>query len=150
MRLPLQHTSMGGAFKANGYRTGYHGKWHFGNAEGLGSSLDHGFDVSIGASHLGAVQSHFYPYTNPNTYKQNPPPPIPERPDGTYMADQLTDETIGTIWKFKNDLFLVVLAHYAVHGPLGALEDLVGPYAEKRKLLRNGWRTRKATNTARE
>jgi len=135
MRLPLQVTSMGDAFKLNGYRTGYHGKWHFGNAEGRGSPRDHGFEISIGASNLGAVQSHFYPYTNPNAHKQNPPPPMPERSDGTYMADQLTDEAIGTIKTFKNDPFLVVLAHYAMHAPIEAPEDLVGPYTKKRRLL---------------
>jgi len=136
MRLPLERTSMGGAFKLNGYRTGYHGKWHFGDASGRGSPLDHGFEVSIGATHKGSVQSHFAPYTNPDHIKQVPPPPMSEpRPDGTYMADHLTDETIGTIKKFKNDPFLVVLAHYAVHTPIEAPEDLVDPYEKKRNLL---------------
>jgi len=137
MRLPLQATSMGDAFKVNGYRTGYHGKWHFGDAQGLGSPNDQGFDVSIGATHKGAVQTHFYPYVNSeHVSKQNAPPPMSWRPDGTYMADHLTDETIGTIQKFKDDPFFVVLAHYAVHGPIEAPKDLVQPYNKKHKALK--------------
>lgn len=137
MMLPLQLTTLGDAFRLNGYRTGYHGKWHLGDEEGRGSPLEHGFEISIGATHKGAVQTHFYPYVdNKKINKTQPAPPMSERANGTYIADHLTDETISTIKKFKNDPFFVVMSHYAVHTPIEAPKKLVWPYRKKRARLK--------------
>merc|ERR1712032_291618 len=63
-KFPVSNfTSLGEAFQQEGYRTGYIGKWHLGNTlEHKGTPLNHGFDISIGASDAGGVKSHFYPF----------------------------------------------------------------------------------------
>mmetsp|Transcript_39937 Transcript_39937/g.93743 ORF Transcript_39937/g.93743 Transcript_39937/m.93743 type:complete len:534 (-) Transcript_39937:183-1784(-) len=134
--LPLQVTSLGEAFREEGYRTAYLGKWHLGKDVSNGTPLYHGFDISIGANELGAPASYFYPYTNANHHKDKTvPPDMSDRKIGTYLTDHLTDETIGVLEKLKNDPFFIVLSHYAVHEPLEAPERLSKVFDLKRSKL---------------
>jgi arylsulfatase A-like enzyme len=122
--LPLEETTLGDAFKAAGYATGYVGKWHLGNAPY--SPEAQGFDFNRGGCQMGAPRTYFDPYKIPN---------LPDRKPGEYLTDRLADEACGFIEAQKDGPFLLVFAHYAVHIPLQAKAQDVALYEKKRSTL---------------
>jgi arylsulfatase A len=116
--LPLEIVTPAEAVRTQGYVTGYFGKWHLG---GPAFEPDNqGYDVS-----LVSRGRHFAPrfQTNPET----------EVPDGTYLADFLTDRTIEFIQEHRDRPFFAMLSHYVVHIPLEAKEQMIQKYREKPK-----------------
>ncbi len=118
--LPSGETILAEALKEAGYKTCYIGKWHLGG-EGHWPE-DHGFDINIGGWTAGSPGSYFPPYNNPK---------LPDGPDGEYLTDRLTDEAIGFLDSHDGGPFALFLAHYAVHVPLQAREDIVEKYRQK-------------------
>ncbi len=53
--------------------------------------------------------------------------------EGEYLADRLTDEAIKFIQENQEDPFFLYLAHYAVHTPIEAKEELVRKYIDAEK-----------------
>lgn len=133
--LPLREVTFGEAFKSAGYRTAYLGKWHLGKDGG--APEDQGFEISIGAGHIGAPQSYFAPYLSKKGAHgvAGAPPNMEPGANGTYLTDKLTDEAIGCLDRFKSDPFLLVLSHYAVHTPLEAPEAETASYRKKASAL---------------
>ena len=102
------------ALKGAGYRTGMFGKWHLGK-----DPKSQGFDVAVEYGQL-TRSGHLLP-------------------DGTYLADALTDRTIRFIGESRDQPWCAYLAHFGVHTPLQPRADLLPKYEAKKpgKLHRN-------------
>ena len=74
---------------------------------------DNGFDVNIGGFEKGSPMGGYYsPYKNPK---------LSDGPEGEYLTDRLTDESIRLINKHnKNQPFALFLSFYNVHTPIQA------------------------------
>jgi arylsulfatase A-like enzyme len=123
--LPLEEMTLAEVFKQADYNTFYAGKWHLGS-EGFFPE-DQGFDINIGGHHRGSPPGGYYtPYNNPK---------MSDGPDGEYLTDRLTDETIQFIRKNKDKPFFTYLAYYTVHTPIQPNKKYVGQFEEKRLTL---------------
>jgi len=127
--LPGEETTLAEALRESGYRTFYAGKWHLG---GSGSyPKHHGFDVDIGAVRAGYTRSYFSPYRNPR---------LEDGPDGEYLPERLTQETVDFIDAHREEPFFAFLSFYLVHRPLDAPPELVEKYTEKAQSAEeNAW-----------
>lgn len=110
-QLPLQERTVAEVLKDAGYRTFFAGKWHLGGEGYL--PRDQGFDSSIGGGSMGQPPKGYYsPYQNPQ---------LPDGPDGEYLTDRLTDETIRFLEAAgPNPPFFAFLSYYTVHTPIQA------------------------------
>lgn len=96
------------ALQAAGYKTGMFGKWHLGT-----SPKQQGFDVAVDHRKLPGFRGHL-------------------GPNGTYLADVLSDRTIEFIRGNRDAPWCAYLAHFAVHTPLQAKKELLGKYQAKK------------------
>lgn len=123
MGLPIEERTMADYLKAEGYRTGYFGKWHLGGADRF-HPTKRGFDEFFGFR--GGARSYF-PYTHSS------PPEDHSRKlergfgdfsehDG-YLTDILADETVAFLDRNKEGPFFLILAFNAVHTPMHALKS---------------------------
>ena len=141
--LPLDQLTYANVFKDNGYSTFFAGKWHEG-PKGFWPQ-DHGFEINKGGCSLGALATHFWPYTVPGKPVKTggkedhntAPYGLEEGKPGEYISDRLTDETIKFLKDHKKDSpdkpFFIELAHYLVHEPLEGKPTLVKHFEEKLK-----------------
>lgn len=127
-QLPLDETTIGEAFQAAGYATGYVGKWHLGAELHLPESQ--GFDFNFAVNHAGQPGSYFPPYANPD-WAVTDVPDLAGDPDDAYLTDRLTDASLDFITDHREGPFFLVLSHYAVHTPLQAPAAAVQRYAAK-------------------
>ena len=105
--LPLAEVTMAEAFKTAGYSTFFAGKWHLGGDGYLPE--DQGFDVNIGGHRWGVPPGgYFSPYGNSK---------LRDGPEGEFLTDRLTDESLKFLDAHKNMPFLLFLSYYTVHGP---------------------------------
>jgi arylsulfatase A-like enzyme len=129
---PQRDVTFGQPFQAAGYSTFYCGKWHLGEDASHPSQV--GFTTTVAAGAAGATRSHFAPYTKSRSGGQGEKELIvglDEAPEGEYLTDRLTEETINFIKAQQPDQpFLAVLAHYAVHTPIEAKPHLTKPYQQ--------------------
>ncbi len=129
--LPPSTVTFAERLREAGYRTGYIGKWHLGK-DASGAPDAQGFAVSLFAGPNGAPGSYFQPYENRKAGAWITSFPEYERgEDGDYLTDRLTDEAIGFIEEGGDQPFLLVLAHYAVHTPIQAPDELSEKYRGK-------------------
>lgn len=131
---PGRDTTFGAAFKEAGYATFYCGKWHLG--EGASNPDKVGYDTIVAAGAAGATRSHFAPYTKSQKEgggheEKDAIVGLDDAPEGEYLTDRLTDETIRFIQAHKEKPFCAVLAHYAVHTPIEAKKHLTKRYQTK-------------------
>ncbi|MHC4147672.1 MAG: sulfatase-like hydrolase/transferase [Planctomycetota bacterium] len=120
-RLALKEVTMAEAFKQAGYITFFAGKWHLGG-EGYFPE-DQGFDINKGGHHRGSPPGgYFSPYKNPK---------LTSGPDGEYLTDRLTDESVKFLDTVGGKPFLLFLSHYAVHTPLQSKKELQQKYKAK-------------------
>ncbi|TWU03344.1 sulfatase [Neorhodopirellula pilleata] len=124
--LPLSEVSFGEALKEYGYETCYIGKWHLGH-EG-GDPGAQGFDTVIHSGSAGATGSFFHPFSVEKGHSVENPIASQE---GDYLVDRMTDEAVKYIDSAKAKPFLMVMAHYAVHTPIEAPEDITKKYSKK-------------------
>lgn len=124
------------AFKEEGYKTYFAGKWHLGHGENEYPDA-RGFDINIGGCDYGSPHSYFFPYHKEGSH---PMPNLEKGVEGEYMTDRLTDETIGFIRRHtKNNSeqpFFAFLSHYGVHTPLQGKADKIKKYEAKLKELK--------------
>ena len=138
---PEQYT-LAEALRDAGYRTGHFGKWHLGLTEPHWPEAQ-GFEVAFHSEpSAGPPGEYFSPYRvfppgvekpklieGRSTYTGT----ITDGPDGEYITDRLTDESICFIRDSKTagKPFFLNLWHYAVHGPWGHKESYTESFAEK-------------------
>ena len=122
-------TTMGEAFRTNGYGTFFAGKWHLGKTEKDWPHY-HGFDVNKGGCDAGAPGSYFFPYGN-EKFNSTSLFGLEEGKEGEYLTDRLTDEAIAYIRANKDRPFFAYVSHYAVHTPFQAKEDRIKYYEQK-------------------
>lgn len=123
--LSLEEITIAEELKRADYRTFFAGKWHLGG-EGHYPEAQ-GFDINIAGTEFGWPRGgYFSPYDNRK---------INDGPDGEYLTDRLTDETINFIRENQKDHFLAFLSYYSVHNPLEAKEDVIRKYERKQQAL---------------
>ena len=133
-QLPLEETTIAEKLKANGYKTFYSGKWHLGS-EGFYPEQN-GFDINIGGFEKGSpIGGYYSPWKNPK---------LTNGPDGEYLTDRLTSESISFIENHdKNEPFVLFLSFYNVHTPIQPNIKHVDYFKNKLKSIKdNKVRTR--------
>jgi arylsulfatase A len=119
--LPYDISTLPGILKENGYQTAIFGKWHLG--EDSASTQRQGFDLHLPRWNKGWPNgTYFSPYHMEG---------LEGGPDGEYLTDRLTDETLKYIDEHKDGPFFIYLAHFAVHDPIMGRPDLVEKYSQK-------------------
>lgn len=130
--LNAEQITMAEAFKQNGYRTFFAGKWHIGKTPEAYPEA-HGFDVNKGGCFWGQPGGPLTKYGNEAGggfyFSPYGCPTLEEGPEGEYITDRLTDETVAFIEdhqrKHPGKPFLAYLSHYGVHTPYeGKKEDV--------------------------
>lgn len=119
--LALEEITIAEKLKEKGYKTAFVGKWHLGD-EGFYPE-DQGFDINIGGHDKGSPPGGYYsPYNNPK---------LKDGPEGEYLTDRLTDESIKFVTENRDVPFLLYLSFYTVHTPIQAAKKHIGKYTEK-------------------
>lgn len=125
--LPLKEVTIAEVLKQNGYTTFFAGKWHLGDKGFL--PQDQGFDKNIGGGHMGQPPGGYYsPYENKY---------LPDGPDGEYLTDRLTNESIKFIDTINDNPFFLFLTYYTVHTPIQANKRHIDKFKQKLKTLDN-------------
>lgn len=114
-QLPLDRVTIANSIKGAGYATAMFGKWHLGNSDDYHPSK-RGFDEAIESS-----GRHFDFTTDPKV----------DVPEGTYLADFLTDRAEDFIRRKKDGPFFLYLPHFGVHSPYQAKPDLIAKFKDK-------------------
>ena len=123
--LALEEFTLAEKLKEKGYKTCFIGKWHLGG-EGFYPE-DQGFDINIGGMDKGSPPGGYYsPYNNPK---------LKDGPDGEYLTDRLTNESISFIEENLKEPFLLYLSFYTVHTPIQASEKHVEKFRQKRNMM---------------
>jgi arylsulfatase A-like enzyme len=133
--LPLEEMTLAEVLQDNGYKTFFAGKWHLGSDGNFPE--DQGFEINKGGHHAGSPPGGYYsPYKNPK---------LPDGPEGEYLTDRLTNESLGFLDTIDEDPFFLFLAYYTVHTPiqpnkqyiekfetkLTAKANIINPYKEE-------------------
>ena len=120
--LPSECETFMEVLAAHNYRGASIGKWHVGQ-DPLNGPRAQGFHLNVGGNHAGfPIKGYFPPYGNPD---------LPDGPTGEYLTERLTDEAVSFLDANQNNAFMLHLAHFGVHDPLQAREDLVDKYRQK-------------------
>ena len=115
--------------KTKGYATGFIGKWHLG-PKGYWPE-DQGFDFNLGGNSYGHPPDYFDPY--PPNHQRTTFPNLEPRLHGEYLTDREADEAVSFIRRNRDRPFFLMVAHYAVHSPIQAKDDLISKYEGKPK-----------------
>ncbi len=123
--LALEEITLAEKLREKDYKTCFVGKWHLGD-EGFFPE-NQGFDINIGGHEKGSPPGGYYsPYKNPK---------LADGPEGEYLTDRLTDESIKFIKENQKDPFFLYLAFYTVHTPIQASNTHIEKYEAKREWL---------------
>ena len=124
-QLPLEEVTVAEILKEEGYKTFFAGKWHLGDEGKL--PTDQGFDTNIGGAHYGQPPGGYYsPYKNEK---------LEDGPDGEYLTDRLTNESMKFIEENKDNPFYLHLSFYTVHTPIQANKEYIDKFEQKRQQL---------------
>lgn len=117
--LPLEEVTLAEALKPAGYISASIGKWHLGGPGYLPEQQ--GFDLNRGGTETGSPPGGYFKFKTPTLSAPD---------DHEYLTDRLTDEALAFLTQNREQPFFLYLAHYAVHIPLQAKPELVGPYRQ--------------------
>ena len=133
--LALEEITLAEKLKENGYTTCFVGKWHLGHEETHWPEFQ-GFDINIGGWEAGQPRivpgvsnGYFSPYGNPR---------LTDGPEGEYLTDRLTSESLQFLGENKDKPFLLYLSYYTVHTPIQAAAKHIDKFTEKRRTLNLG------------
>ncbi|MAT09678.1 MAG: hypothetical protein CMM02_01610 [Rhodopirellula sp.] len=133
---PAQYT-LPRAFQANGYTTGFIGKWHltgykYHDSEFEVRPTDVGFDTEIGGEIKGVGNgANFWPYVFRDQpvrwldFKEN------KLGNKEYLVDRMNQEAVEFIERNKEKPFFLYLSHYSTHSILNGRADKVKKYIAK-------------------
>lgn len=121
-QVGLEEVTIAEALKDGGYTTFFAGKWHLGQ-DSVYWPEHQGFDMNVGGHHRGSPPGgYFSPYENPR---------LENGPEGEYLTDRLTDESVNFLDTIGSRPFLLYLSFYTVHNPMQGKDSLVAKYREK-------------------
>ncbi|MGB4708073.1 MAG: sulfatase [Fuerstiella sp.] len=122
--LALEEVTIAEVLKNNGYRTFFAGKWHLGGDGFL--PTDQGFDFNFGGHEKGSPPGGYYsPFKNPQ---------LPDKEDGEYLTERLTDESINFLeTRTQSEPFLLYLSYYNVHTPIQPYNKRIEHFRTKAK-----------------
>ena len=128
--LPLEEFTLAEAFKEQGYKTFFAGKWHLGETDSHWP-LAQGYDQNKGGNHRGSPtfpegKGYYAPYNNPT---------LENGPTGEYLTDRLTEESLLFIEAQKEGPFFLFLSYYSVHTPIQGCLAYDSLYVEKKNRL---------------
>ena len=114
--LPLEEVTVAEILKGEGYNTFFAGKWHLGNDGFL--PTNQGFDTNMGRHHYGRLSGggYYTPYNNVM---------LEDAPEGEFLTDRLTNESLKFIEDNKDNPFYLHLSFYTVHTPLEAHKEYI-------------------------
>jgi arylsulfatase A len=124
--MELEELTIAEALESAGYKSCHIGKWHLGADDWYPEKQ--GFDFNIGGCDFGQPPSYFDPYFREG---QGQIPTLSPRREGEYLTDREADEAVSFIRRHKDKPFFLYMAHYAVHTPIQAKENLTAKYREK-------------------
>ena len=116
------------------YKTGYIGKWHLGDDDWYPE--EQGYLANRGGCDYAQPPSYFDPFNQPNHRHpmiQAGIPGLPGREPGQYLTHREADEAVALIEEWKDEAFFLQVAHYAVHTPIQAIEEVAAKYAREDK-----------------
>ena len=113
--LPLKKITLADSLKSNGYKTALFGKWHLGQ-QGEHHPSKRGFDEA-----LVSMGKHYDFVTIPKV----------AYPQGTYLADFLTNKAVNFINQNKEKPFFLCVHHFGVHSPYEAKKELIERFQKK-------------------
>lgn len=139
--LPLEEFTIAEAFKKNGYATGFFGKWHLGY-ENRHWASHQGFDVAKGGMDSPHAWKLCWPNREAPTAKTWPNKHVrffspyhmthlENGPEGEYLTERLTNETISFIELNKDRPFFAYLSFHTVHTPLQPKPEKIEKYRKK-------------------
>lgn len=112
---------------AEKYKTFFAGKWHLGD-EGFFPE-NQGFQINLGGHHRGSPPGGYYvPYENPR---------LTDGPEGEYLTDRLTDESIRFLKEAKEEPFFLFLSFYTVHTPIQPNRKYLEKFQQKLKSVKD-------------
>lgn len=124
--LPLAEETLAETFAANDYQTFFAGKWHLGETAKYWPE-NQGFAENKGGHHKGSPPGGYYsPYKNPR---------LNNGPEGEYLTDRLTGESIEFIKNNREQPFFLYLAFYTVHTPIQGCNRYDDFYQKKKQEL---------------
>ena len=115
VELPLKKITLADSLKSNGYKTALFGKWHLGQ-QGEHHPSKRGFDEAIVS-----MGKHYDFVTIPKV----------GYPQGTYLADFLTNKAVNFINQNKEKPFFLCVHHFGVHSPYEAKKELIERFQKK-------------------
>ena len=119
--IPDDNITIAEAFKQNGYKTFFAGKWHLGDEPYTPER--NGFDINHGGWEVGGPKGGYYaPWRNPKLdYKY----------EGENLTKRLAFETANFMSENKDEPFFAFLSFYAVHGPIQTTQAKWNKYRNK-------------------
>lgn len=117
--LPLGETTIAEALRPHGYRTAAIGKWHLGG-DGF-MPTDQGFDRNVGGNFRGSPPKYFGPLELPGLTLE----------PGEFLTQRLTIEGSRFIAENPSKPFFLYEAHFTVHIPLQAREQVIEKYRKR-------------------
>ncbi len=122
--MKLEEVTIAEALREAGYATCHVGKWHLGDNP-IYWPENQGFDINKGGHSAGSPRGsgrYFTPYGNPR---------LDDGPAGEYLTDREGMEAAAFIEQNANRPFFLYMAHYAVHTPLMAKQQIIDKYKAK-------------------
>ncbi|MBV6641330.1 MAG: sulfatase [Cyclobacteriaceae bacterium] len=124
--LALEEVTLAERLRQNGYKTFFAGKWHLGDTTFYPE--DQGFDTNVGGHDKGSPPGGYYtPYKNPK---------LDDGPEGEYLTDRLTNESLQFLDNIGEDPFMLYLSFYTVHTPIQANKQYIEKFEGKLDTLK--------------
>ena len=129
--LEHEEITIAEALKGAGYKSAHIGKWHLGDEAWYPAGQ--GYDVNKGGCDYGQPPSYFDPFNQPKHKHEMIRagiPDLPGRKPGQYLTHREAEEAVELIRKWKDEPFFIHMAHYAVHTPIQALNEVRLKYSK--------------------